>query len=118
MAIYRYSSNCGRSLLLPLLWLVSVNWSFYHIYAFLIDRPLLFAIRKALFDLTFVSAFPFGATGRPAFQSAVKILFEKDSTGSIDIPWQIQAASAAQGITNLVLLFLMGLALRNYFKLR
>ncbi len=71
-----------------------------------------------MFDLTFASAVPFGATARPAFQSAVKVLFQQDSAGSIDIPWQIQAASAVQGITNLVLVFLVGLALRNYFKFR
>ena len=118
MFLYRYSSNCGRSLLLPLGWLVASNWGFYHLYAFLIERPLFISVKRALLDLTFASAVPFGATARPAFKSAVNVLFQQDSAGQIDIPWQIQAASAAQGITNLVLVFLLGLALRNYFKFR
>ena len=118
MFLYRWSSNCGRSVWLPVFWLGASNVGFYHPYKLLIQHSPNDAasISRALFDLTFASAIPFGATSRPAFQSAVKTLFESD--GLIDIPWQIQAASAAQGITNLVLLFLLGLALRNHFKVK
>lgn len=118
MFLYRWSSNCGRSFLLPVFWLAVSNWGFYNLYAFLIDQPLCLSVKKAIFDLAFASAVPFGATARPAFQSAVKELFRQANTETINIPWQIQTASAAQGITNLVLLFLLGLALRNYFKFR
>ncbi len=117
MFLYRYSSNCGRSVLLPAVWLVVSNIGFYFLYASLIERPIA-SVERALFDLTFASAIPFGATARPAFQSAVKKLFEQGDYALIEIPWQFQAASAVQGITNLVLLFLFGLALRNYFKFR
>lgn len=118
MFLYRYSSNCGRSILLPLTWLAASNWGFYHLYPRLIEQPLTSSAKSAVFDLTFSSAVPFGATARPAFQSAMTTLFQNKITGAIDIPWQIQAASTAQGITNLVLVFLLGLALRNYFKFR
>ena len=118
MFLYRYSSNCGRSLFLPLVWLVASNWGFYHLYSFLIERPLSILVKRAVFDLTFASAVPFGATARPAFQSAIQVLFQQDSTGLIDIPWQIQAASSSQGIINLVLVFLLGLAIRSYFKFK
>ena len=63
-------------------------------------------------------AIPIGAMARPSYQSAVDFLFKDSASGLISIPWQFQAASAAQGIVNLVLLFLLGLALRNHFKFR
>ena len=118
MFLYRYSSDCGRSPVRPLFWLAASNWGFYHLYAVLIERPLFIPIKSALFDLTFASALPFGATARPAFRSAIEVLFQRGIAGSVDIPWAIQFASAAQGLVNLGLLFLLGLALRNYFKFR
>ncbi len=117
MSLYRWCSNCGRSIFLPVFWLVVSNTGFYYLYSAIIGE-ISSESRGALFDVTFASAIPFGATARPAFQSAVIELFEQGSPGLITIPWQIQVASAAQGITNLVLLFLAGLALRNYFKFR
>lgn len=122
MIFYIYLSNCGRSIWRPLIWLGASNWAFYHLYKFLyvavIERPPFGWVKNALFDLTLASAIPFGSTARPSFQSAAKVLFYDSQSDLIQIPWQYQFASAGQGITNLVLLFLLGLALRNYFKFR
>lgn len=122
MGFYIYLSNCGRSIWRPLFWLVVLNWAFYYLYAALYEalfqRPLFAWVKNALFDLTLASAIPFGATARPSFESAVRTLFQDSQSGLIQIPWQYQAVSATQGITNLVLLFLLALALRNYFKFR
>ncbi len=118
MLLYSWTSNCGRSVILPLVWLSATNWGFWLLYTNLIDRPLFIPIKKALFDLTFASAVPFGATSRPAYRSAVELLFQKGIDGPVNIPWQFQVASATQSIVNLVLVFLLGLALRNYFKFR
>lgn len=121
MFLYRYSSNFGRSALLPVIWLGIFSWGFYRLYLILylslIERPLFVPVRRALFDLTFVSAVPFGSTARPAFQSVIQKLFQSES-GLLVIPWQFHAASAAQGIINVMLVFLLGLALRNYYKFR
>jgi hypothetical protein len=118
MFLYRWSSDCGRSVFWPVIWLFVLNYEFYHLYARLIDRPLFIVVKKALRDFNFASAIPFGATARPSFQSAVQVLFQKVGSGAIDIPDAVQIVSAVQGIVNLVLLFLLGLALRNYFKFR
>ena len=69
-------------------------------------------------DVTIASAMPFGATAKPAFEAAVELLFKVAEPDIVDIPWQIQAASATQGIVNLILVFLLGLALRNHFKVK
>ena len=116
--LYQWLSDFGHSLVRPLFWLVTSNVGFYYLYKLLIQHSPndVASTSRALFDLTFASAVPFGATARPGCLSAVKTLFESD--GLTDIPWQIQVASAAQGITNLVLLFLLGLALRNHFKVQ
>jgi hypothetical protein len=117
MFLYAWSSDCGRSLLRPLVWLVIWNWAAYELYSILIDRPLFLEVKRALFDLAFSSIVPFGATARSVFKSAVDVLFLRDD-GQVVIPMGIQVASSAQGIINLVLVFLLGLALRNYFKLK
>jgi hypothetical protein len=118
MGLYRCFSNCGRSLVLPLVWLGAANVGAYFVYRSLIDKAWTQMHKAALFDLTFASAIPFGATARPSFSAAVEVLFEDNVNKVVDIPWQVQVASAGQGIVNLILLFLFGLALRNYFKFR
>ena len=117
MAFYTALSNCGRSIILPCIWLVVWNFGSYKLYSGLIEGTLTIDVKNALYGLTFASMLPFGATARPTFQSAVKFLFEQ-SDGRIIIPTDIQVVSSLQGLGNIILVFLLGLAIRNHFRLK
>ena len=120
--LYGISSNSGRSFWLPLSWLCLINIVIYYLYLYLynnlIEGPISSITRKALLDFSLASALPFATAARPTYQSALAILFGSDESGYLDIPWQFQLVSGGQGVLNLVLFFLLVLAIRNYFRFR
>lgn len=109
MFLYRTLSDCGRSVVLPIMWLCVANFGFYLWYARLVPKP----VPEALLNLTVSSMLPFGVLARPALDDAVKMLFDTSTVTAA-----VQAVAAGQGLINLVLLFLLGLALRNHFRVR
>lgn len=123
MLLYRWSSNCGRSSLLPVLWLMVMSpvfqWIYRVIYASMqnttpssLDEQTL----KLLRDYAQGSLIPFASTTRPYYQTAVERLFADD--GGLDIPTVFQYLAIAQGVIDLVLIFLISVALRNFFHMR
>lgn len=123
MLLYRWSSNCGRSALLPAVWLMAMSpmfqWVYRYLYASmqgtamsLLDAQTL----KLLRDFALGSLIPFASTTRPSYQAAVERLFMNE--GILNVPSSFQYLAMTQGIIDLVLIFLIGVALRNYFHMR
>lgn len=109
MSLYWVSSNYGRSVLLPSLWIIAANFfAFKWLYAWLLNKPLNDA---ALTNLTLASALPFGVLSADTRDKALREL-----VGTKLIEWDVHFLSIVQGATNVILLFLIGLALRNFFK--
>lgn len=109
-------SNYGRSATWPALWLVVSNIGFYKLYKYLhlnkSDEQI-----KPLMEYTLSNSIPFGKLLNPAFDSAVKNLFIRSNTTDIDIPFLFQFVSMFQGIISAILLFLIGLGIRNFFRI-
>ena len=118
MWLYSVLSDCGRSPVRPLAAFFAWNVGIYWIYELLTGRPLSAWADAAVRDLTIASAVPFSATARPTLLSALESLFTDVNSGLTKIPWEVQLVSAVQAVMNLVLLFLLGLALRNHFKVK
>ena len=120
MFLYTVLSDCGRSVSLPLFWIGVINYLFFRLYAivytFLYGGPLLLSIREAIRDFTFANAFPFGGVARPTLAASIEELFRRGGASAIEIAWQFQLLSVVQATVNVILVFLFGLALRNYFK--
>lgn len=113
MGLYRLFSDCGRSVILPLLWLVGSNGGFYFWYGSLVaPGPRTERVAEALFTFTLANAVPFVGATRQSLGTAIETLF------SNGVPPLIQALSMAQGILSGVFVFLAALALRNYFKVK
>lgn len=123
MLLYRWSSNCGRSALLPAFWLLAMSFVFQWVYRYLyasmqgtsmslLDNQTL----KLLRDFALGSLIPFAGTTRPSYHTAVERLFTQE--GIFSIPSSFQYLVMTQGIIDLVLIFLIGVALRNYFHMK
>ena len=108
-SIYRASSNCGRSVVLPLGWLFVANYGASFVYGSLVPK----APHEQLWTLTLAGALPFGEVNKTALGKVAETLFEKGA-----IPPMVQALAIGQGIVNAVLVFLLALALRNHFKVK
>ncbi len=114
-------SDYGRSVVRPIGWLLLSIPLFYYLYRWLYPVELkMVAQRDALIDYTLSSSIPFGRMLNPAFDRAFEWLFPKSHhqiIGTVDITIGFQIASIAQGIVSVILLFLIGLSIRNYFKI-
>lgn len=125
--LYKIFSNYGKSFIIPLAWLVFMYFPFRWLNGLLIKGNSSFKpIRDALRDYTISNSVPFGKLLNPAFESSVKILFSSGSTWVdplgqksvlIQIPPLLQAVGILQNIICFTLLFLVGLGVRNYFKI-
>ena len=104
-------SNYGRSVLYPVCWLGAANSGFYWLYR--IIHPASDTNKSDLVDYTLSNSLPFGKLLNPAFERAYRNLFPCGT----DISFAFQIASIAQGAISFVLLFLIGLGIRNYFKI-
>lgn len=109
MFLYSTLSDCGRSTLRPLFWLVAANVGAFFIYAQLADHK----INEALWNLTLANLLPFGTLAKPLAEHAATELFH----GGV-LPPGVGLTAIGQGIVNAVLVFLLALALRNHFKVK
>ena len=114
-------SDYGRSVVRPIAWLLLSIPLFYYLYHWLYPAKLKMAAqRDALIDYTLSSSIPFGRMLNPAFDRAFEWLFPETHhqiIGTVDITIGFQLASIVQGIVSVILLFLIGLSIRNYFKI-
>ena len=87
------------------------------------DKPLYGNTKDAIRDYTLSNSVPFGRLLNPAFDQSVTRLFteyeiwnngEKDM---LNIPLSFQLTGMFQGLISVALLFLIGLGIRNYFKI-
>jgi hypothetical protein len=110
--IYRYSSNFGRSIVLPAIWFVLLLFGAAYWYS--LYTPASFHATR-IFDLitfSFSRSFPISPMARQSFEDIASRLFP---TG---IPTEVLAISITQTIVETLLLFLIALALRNHFRVR
>lgn len=117
MFLYRLLSDCGRSVVWPLFWLIVVNTGFFfwyrgHVAASVIARHGPETVHDSLITFTLSNALPFVGSSRQATSDAVKTLF----CGTM--PNAVYGITLFQGLTSVLLLFLVGLALRAHFKVR
>ena len=109
MFLYSTLSDCGRSTLRPIFWIVVANVGAFFIYAQLADNK----VTEALWNLTFANLLPFGTLAKPLAEHAATELFH----GGV-LPPSVGLTAIFQGIVNAVLVFLLALALRNHFKVK
>ncbi len=123
LVLYRWTSNYGRSIKLPLFFLITtplvwfcVHFKLYLVYG--IPGRYLLSDKEfsAIKSITLFGAFPISATQRPAYTTAVEALSE--GSASTGLPFALQISLTLQSITSLIFLFLIGLALRNFFRMK
>ncbi|MEX2617385.1 MAG: pentapeptide repeat-containing protein [Alphaproteobacteria bacterium] len=118
--LYSLSSNCGRSVLLPLFWLAVSSVGFWGAYDALAvegdplpvgDSGESIGRTRALLAFTGSRFLPLLGSSFAAAEDVESALFAGP------IPSEtVQALAAGQGILNAILLFLLALALRNHFR--
>ncbi len=137
---YWGTSNSGRSILRPLLWLGLANYAAYLFYEGAIVPKTTVVGRtargtwgwmkslvssegttttsaiapeqyRALFEFWWSSAVPLGTLPRAAYEKAVTTLF-----GAAGAPWFVHVGQGAHFALNALFLFLIALALRNHFR--
>ena len=123
LVLYRWTSDYGRSIKRPLSWLVTTPfiWFVVHFKLYLLcgipGRYLLSDEEfSAIKSITLFGAFPISATQRPAYTAAVEKL--SGGSTSADLPFALQISLTLQSVTSLIFLFLIGLALRNFFRMK
>ena len=110
--IYRYSSDFGRSIVIPAIWFVlflfgSAYWySLYAAVSFRAERI------PDLIAFSFSLSFPLSPMGRQGFEALALRLFP------CGIPADVLVISTGQTILQTLLLFLMALSIRNHFRMR
>jgi len=125
---YGIFGDFGRSPTRPLVWYALLNTSFYFLYRNLIHEPLFRLQEIAIRDYTLANSMPFGRLLNPAFDTAVQILFrtqmiETDRLGQqvvvnyVAVPSYFQFLGIVQNTASVTLIFLVLLAIRNYFKI-
>ncbi|GBL03154.1 pentapeptide repeat-containing protein [Glaciecola sp. KUL10] len=109
--LYSVTSDYGQSIKRPFLWLL-VSWvSFATIFGFMSDKTIMsFESINHMLGLSIINSLPFITIGK-AFQ--IDIL-EKYELTLID---NIFIAMSFQNIVSLILIFLLGLGLRNQFRI-
>ncbi len=131
MMLYGATSRYGRSIVLPFFWLAVSTIAYDRLYGWLYEKVRFIYsenaenISSSLLDFTITSMVPFGSNVRPTYQAAVDNLFPIVQTlpnGQIllegRVPAIFQLVSLTQGVLTLVFVFLIGLALRNFFRMK
>jgi hypothetical protein len=121
LLLYRWTSNYGFSVARPLIYLVAAPFVWLVIYLKLYinlgsENHILTAEARidALTSLAMYGSFPMANALTPMHEKSLQLLFTND----YKIPWQFQVAFTMQSVSTLIFIFLVGLALRNYFRLK
>ena len=112
--LFDWLSNYGQSLVRPIFWLM-LSWLGFSYYYFInISKDLLNEVTK-LDALRFSASniLPFLPSSKGAREKGINLLFG----GQDSIPYDIYTIMSAQGLISFILLFLIGLALRNRFRI-
>lgn len=119
---YRLASNFGRSFLRPLSILIATFFVFAALFGVWVPclREQSFQYSSGLV-LSLASALPFVGQSRFGFQNAIERLCAV-SPGSADLDpscanW-VYGISVVEGLLSLILIFLIGLGLRNQFRIK
>lgn len=110
---YMLLSDYGRSVVRPLVGLVVVTLLFGALYARLATNPALTAAKAAW------AAFTYSASNMFAFVPISRDALEKsrmDLFGNL-VPYDVMWLAGSQSVLSAILLFLLGLGLRNMFRL-
>jgi len=125
MLAYRWTSRYGRSVVVPVAWLFGIfffyKWRYGHLYDKVSSNYKdAKNISASLFDYTITSMVPFGSNVRPTYQVAINDLFRPIAHEVTEgrVPANFQLWSLSQGVLTLTFLFLIGLALRNFFRMK
>jgi uncharacterized protein YjbI with pentapeptide repeats len=123
--LYEYSSDFGRSVMLPLIWLLVLGFLFQVLYLkYPIDSDLQEAIScdrsEAAIYLSVRSTLPFlpATSYSENLSRSYTCLYGKNSDGKENIPNAIVFISIFQTILSSILIFLLLLALRNHFRIK
>lgn len=110
MALYQGLSNCGRSAILPLIWIGALIVGFrYFVYPPHVTET---SESAALWSFTAANTFPFFGMSRQAYATTTHTLFNGD------LPHVVYQWTIVQSVIGTILLFLAALALRNHFKVQ
>lgn len=111
--IFQKSSDYGRSEFRPFMWMVAV-WSLWSWFYFLLSD----AMQNSLFDKIFTAVtfsvgqmIPFVPISRAARSDGAELLFPGDQ-----LPNAVIWLASFQSVISIILIFLIGLSLRNRFK--
>lgn len=110
--IYRYSSDFGRSIVLPTMWFVLFLVGAAYWYSLYTPGPYHVERIPDLITFSFSHSFPISPMARQNFENITTRLFPAG------MPTKVLAISTGQTIIETLLLFLMALALRNHFRVR
>jgi pentapeptide repeat protein len=110
--IYRYSSDFGRSIVLPIIWFVLLLFGAAYWYSLYTPAKLRADRIPDLIAFSLSYSFPISPLARQGFETLTTRLFPAG------IPPQVLAISTGQTIVETLLLFLMALAIRNHFRVR
>jgi hypothetical protein len=125
MGVYWALANYGRSFVRPLAWLVASGFFFYWCYGKILaelapkSSPLVEQYDHAVRMLALGNTVPF--VGPLTIDSEIKkFLFcpLKNCPDPILPPEGYQLTVLAQNLLSIILVFFIGLALRNYFKIK
>lgn len=109
--LYGWLCDYGQSIMLPVIWFISCMTIFTFKYAFASDKLETIAAFPASFMLSISNSIPFLQSSKGVQKTAKELLFYfPDST---DVYFWL----AAQGSLSFVFIFLIGLGLRNRFKI-
>jgi hypothetical protein len=106
---YRYSSNFGRSIALPIMWFAFVLFAFARWYSAYAATSARFS---DLIAFSFGHSFPLSPMSRQSFDGIASRLFPGG------IPADVLMISTGQSILETLLLFLIALSIRNHFRVR
>jgi len=116
--LFHFFGDYGRSVFRPIAALFIGNAAFLFIYRSLLGTEFTESRSAALRDYTLSNSLPFGRLMNPAFDRAFNTLFgSSDASNEVAIPFLFQLASIGQGVFSVIMLFLIGLGIRNYFKI-
>jgi len=109
--LYEWTSDFGRSVWRPVLWLADVWLYFGLLYWWLSGRE----IEDLGYGFSYSASklFPFIGASREMFSEARDTLFGKNA----EVGLSVSSLSAIEGFLGIVFIFLIGLALRNRFRI-
>jgi hypothetical protein len=109
--LYRYSSNFGRSITLPITWFLGLIGVFAHIYAQYSTKKNDTFLDIDLLTFSFSHSFPIGSLSKSSLNALTAKIFPAG------LPSEVLVIAVNQTLIQTIFLFLIGLALRNHFRL-